>query len=33
MLSSNRPSPSGLTHIQALYFDLIRTIHYNDLNG
>jgi hypothetical protein len=33
MHTGNRPGQSGLTHIQALYFDLIQTINYNELNG
>src|SRR5438105_4490188 len=33
MPTGNRPGQSGLTHIQALYFDLIQTINYNELNG
>lgn len=27
------PNQTPLTHIQALYFELIRAIQYNDLNG
>jgi hypothetical protein len=33
MSDSDSPGERRLTHVQALYFDLIRTIRYNLLNG
>jgi hypothetical protein len=33
MSSSDTSAPLPITHIQALYFELIRTIRYNELDG